>query len=128
MSTEPKWLTTEDVVTLHSEQVALFGGPPGIRDIGMLESALARPINRWNYGESDLAVLAAANAFGLSRNHPFVDGNKRISFVAIIVFLRFNDIPFTVDPAEAAAAILALAAGEIDEAQLARWIRDRWPK
>jgi death on curing protein len=122
---EPKWLTARDVVALHAEQLALFGGPPGIRDLGMLESAIDRPRNKWTYGETDLAALAAAYAFGLSKNHPFVDGNKRASFVALLVFLRLNEVPFKPDPSEATAAILALAAGEIDEDGLARWVRDR---
>lgn len=124
---EPIWLTVEDVIGLHGEQLAIFGGPPGVRDQGMLESALGRPINRWNYGESDLAVLAAAYAFGISRNHPFVDGNKRASFAALIVFLRLNNIRFAPDIGQATAAMLALAAGEIDEDAIARWIRDNWP-
>ena len=125
---EPRWLSIDDVIALHGEQLAIFGGPPGIRDQGLLESALVRPVNRWSYGESDLARLAAAYAFGLSRNHPFVDGNKRASFVAMMVFLRLNGVRFAPDPAEATAAILALAAGEIDEDGFARWIRDRWPQ
>lgn len=125
--TEPKWLTVEDVIALHGEQLAIFGGPEGVRERGMLESALGRPINRWNYGESDIAALAAAYAFGISRNHPFVDGNKRASFAALMVFLRLNGVAFAPDPALATAAMLALAAGEIDENGLARWIRDNWP-
>ena len=124
---EPAWLSIEDVIALHSEQLAIFGGPEGIRDQGLLESALSRPVNRWNYGESDLAVLAAAYAFGIAKNHPFVDGNKRAGFAALIVFLRLNGIGFSPDSAEATAAMVALAAGEIEEAGLARWIRDKWP-
>ena len=125
---EPIWLTVQDVVGLHSEQLAIFGGPAGIRDQGLLESALSRPVNRWNYGESDLAVLAAAYAFGIVKNHPFVDGNKRASFAALMVFLRINEIAFAPDIAVATAAVVALAAGEIDETGFARWIRDCWPK
>lgn len=125
---EPIWLTVQDVVGLHSEQLAIFGGPAGIRDQGLLESALSRPVNRWNYGESDLAVLAAAYAFGIVKNHPFVDGNKRASFAALMVFLRINEIAFAPDIAVATAAVVALAAGEIDETGFARWIRDYWPK
>ena len=94
----------------------------------MLESALARPKNRWHYGETDLAVLAAAYAFGLAQNHPFVDGNKRAAFHALVVFLRMNDVDFRPDPAQATAIILALAAGEVSEESLARWITDNWPK
>jgi death on curing protein len=122
---EPKWLTVRDMVALHAEQLAIFGGPPGIRDAGLLESALDRPRNKWAYGERDLAALAAAYAFGLSRNHPFVDGNKRASFAALIVFLRLNGVRFAPTPTEAIAAMLALAAGEIGEDGLAQWVRDR---
>jgi death-on-curing protein len=123
--TEPEWLDVEIVLDIHAEQLALFGGAEGLRDRGLLESALARPLNKFAYGESDLAVLAAAYGYGLARNHPFVDGNKRMAFAAIVVFLGLNDRDLRVDPAEAAAAILALAAGEVGEAGLARWIGDR---
>ncbi|MGE0699411.1 MAG: type II toxin-antitoxin system death-on-curing family toxin [Hyphomicrobiaceae bacterium] len=124
---DPIWLSVEDVIGLHSEQLAIFGGPSGLRDLGMLESALTRAINRWNYGETDLAALAACYAFGIAKNQLFVDGNKRAAFAAMMVFLRVNEVSFSPDPALAAAAILGLAAGEIDEDGLARWIRDNWP-
>lgn len=126
--TEPVWLTVELVVAIHGEQLRLFGGPAGLRDPAMLESALDRPRNKWAYGETDLAALAAAYAFDIARNHPFVDGNKRASFLSMITFLGLNDVDFVVGEPEAAAAILALAAGEIEEEGLARWIRDSWPK
>ena len=126
--TEPVWLPLQTIIDLQSEQLARFGGPDGIRDSGLLESALARPVNRWHYGETDLAPLAASYAFGLARNHPFVDGNKRIAFQAMMTFLRLNDIAFAPEPAHATAIILALAAGEVSEESLARWIRDNWPK
>jgi death-on-curing protein len=125
---EPIWLDVAEVVDMHAEQLALFGGADGIRDQGMLESALARPMNRWHYGERDLAVLAAAYAYGLARNHAFVDGNKRAAFHALVVFLRMNDMDFRPDPAQATTMILALAAGEVSEESLTRWIRDNWPK
>lgn len=125
---EPLWLDIDIILDMHSEQLALFGGPEGGRDRGLLESAVARPLHRFAYGETDLAALASAYAFGIARNHPFVDGNKRASFVAFIVFLGLNGIDFKVPSAEATAMILALAAGEIDEAALARWIKDHWPK
>jgi death-on-curing protein len=125
---EPIWLSVQEVIDMHSEQLALFGGPAGIRDFALLESAINRPVNQWHYGEADLARLAAADAFGLARNHAFVDGNKRIAFQAMMVFLRINDVPFAPKPPEATAIILALAAGEVDEVSLARWIRDNWPK
>lgn len=124
---EPIWLDLDIVIDMHSEQLAMFGGPDGIRDMGMLESALARPQNRWHYGETDMASLAAAYAFGLARNRPFVDGNKRIAFHALVVFLRLNGIAFAPPPAEATAMILSLAAGEVGEEGLTRWIRDNWP-
>ena len=124
---EPIWLDVEIMVDLHAEQRALFGGPDGIRDQGMLESALGRPVNIFAYGETDLAALAAAYAFGIARNYPFVDGNKRAAFGAIVVFLGLNDIDFLVPPESATAMILALAAGEVNEEGLTRWIRDNWP-
>jgi death on curing protein len=124
---EPEWLDTTIVLDVHAEQLALFGGAEGVRDIGLLESALARPLNKFACGETDLAVLAAAYAFGIARNHPFVDGNKRAAFASIIVFLGLNEIDFDVPPEAATAIILGLAAGEISEESLARWIRDNWP-
>jgi death on curing protein len=124
---EPVWLDVEILIDLHAEQLALFGGPDGIRDQGMLESALGRPINKFAYGETDLAALAAAYGFGIARNHPFVDGNKRAAFGAIIVFLGLNDIDFLVPPESATVMILSLAAGEVNEEGLTRWIRDNWP-
>ena len=125
---EPVWLDVEILIDLHAEQLALFGGPDGIRDQGMLESALGRPINKFAYGETDLAALAAAYAFGIARNHPFVDGNKRAAFGSMIVFLGLNGIDLDVPPEDATAIILEVAAGEIDEDGLARWLRDNWPK
>src|SRR5256885_3621321 len=124
---EPVWLDVDEVIDMHAEQLGLFGGPEGIRDRGALESAVSRPVNQWHYGDSDMASLAAAYAFGLARNHAFVDGNKRIAFHAMMVFLRHNGIPFAPDPAHATAMILALAASEVNEDGLTRWIRDNWP-
>lgn len=125
--TEPVWLSLRILIDLHSEQLVLFGGPEGIRDQGMLESALGRPINKFAYGESDLAALAAAYVYGIARNHPFVDGNKRAAFGAMIVFLGLNDIDFRAPPDSATAVILSVAAGEMEESELTRWIRDNWP-
>ncbi|WP_425467705.1 type II toxin-antitoxin system death-on-curing family toxin [Phreatobacter stygius] len=126
-SSEPVWLTPELVIAMHDRQLREFGGPPGLRDAGSLESALDRPRNKWTYEAPDLAELAAAYAFGIARNHPFVDGNKRAALLALVVFLDLNGIVFDVPEAEFAAIILALAAGEVSEAGLARWIRDNWP-
>ena len=125
--TEPQWLDLDIVLDVHAEQLALFGGAEGMRDVGLLESALARPQNKFAYGETDMAALAAAYAFGIARNHPFIDGNKRSAFAAIIVFLAVNDIDFDVPPADATAMILDLAAGIVVEEGLARWIRDNLP-
>ena len=125
--TEPEWLDVNIMLDVHAEQLVLFGGPDGVRDLGLLESALARPVNKIAYGETDLAVLAAAYGFGIARNHPFVDGNKRAAFAAIIIFLGLNGIDFVVPPANATAIILALAAGDVSEESLARWIRDSLP-
>ena len=124
---EPVWLSAELVIAFHEEQLAEFGGPPGIRDRGMLESALGRPINKWTYGETDLAALAAAYAYGIGHNHPFVDGNKRASLLAIVTFLGLNGIDLMVDQAEAVVMIQSLAAGEVEESGLTRWIRDSLP-
>ena len=124
---EPVGLDIGEVIDMHAEQLAIFGGPEGIRDHSLLESAILRPVNQWNSGQADMAALAAAYAFGLARNHAFVDGNKRIAFHAMMVFLRNNDIPFAPDPAHATSIILSLAAGEVSEASLTRWIRDNWP-
>lgn len=120
---EPIWLDAETLIRMHAEQLERFGGPPGIRDKGLLESACGRPLNRWLYGERDLAALSASYAFGLARNHPFIDGNKRIAFLAMATFLLINDAPFDCDPLQAAEVILRLAAGELEEAALADWIR-----
>ncbi len=121
---EPRWLDARIVLDLHDEQLSIFGGGSGVRDAGLLDSGLDRPRNKWAYGEEDLTVLAAAYGFGVSRNHPFVDGNKRTAFTAIIVFLGLNGLAFRPSLADATAAMLALAAGELDEDGLARWIRD----
>ena len=127
-SAEPKWVTYEQIVAIHSRQLRRFGGAPGLRDEGMLRSALERSANKWHYEQADLPVLAAAYAFGLAKNHAFVDGNKRIAFMAMMVFLRKNGITFAPEPAVATRMFFALAAGEVSEDSLARWIRDNWPK
>jgi death-on-curing protein len=122
--TEPLWLTRQKVVAIHDEQLTIHGGASGLRDEGMLESALERPKNRRAYEQAE---LAAAYAFGIGRNHPFVDGNKRTSLLALYTFLGVNGVDFVVPEAEAATMILSLAAGEVNEEGLTRWIRDNWP-
>jgi death-on-curing protein len=126
--TEPEWLDLEIMIDVHAEQLALFGGPDGLRDLGLLESALARPQNKFAYGETDLAALAAAYVFGIARNHAFVDGNKRAAFASMIVFLGLNGVDFLVPPENATAMVMSVAAGEVSEESLTRWIRDNWPK
>jgi death-on-curing protein len=124
---EPIWITYEQAIAIHSRQLRRFGGAAGLRDEGMLRSALERPINKWTYEQAALAELAAAYAFDLAKNHAFVDGNKRIAFMAMMVFLRNNGVEFAPDPAQATTIMFALAAGEVSEESLTRWIRDNWP-
>jgi death-on-curing protein len=125
---EPEWVTMPIVLAIHDEQLAIHGGSAGLRDAALLESALGRPRNKWAYEKAELPELAAAYGYGIARNHPFVDGNKRTALLAIYTFLGVNGVNFIVPEADAAAMILALAAGEVSEESLARWIRDNWPK
>ena len=125
---EPRWLTVAMIVAIHDEQLAVHGGAGGLRDAGLLESALNRPRNKWKYESAGLPELAAAYAFSLARNHPFVDGNKRTALLAIYTFLGLNRIDFVVPEAEAATMILSLAAGEVSEESLGRWIADTLKK
>ena len=110
---EPLWITYEQAIAIHSRQLRRFGGAPGLRDEGMLRSALERPVNKWRYKQADLAELAAAYAFGLAKNHAFIDGNKRIAFMAMMIFLQRNGVAFSPDPAHSTTIILSLAAGEV---------------
>jgi death-on-curing protein len=125
---KPGWVAYEQVIAMHSRQLRRFGGAPGLRDEGMLRSALERPLNKWNYEQAGLAELAAAYAFGLAKNHAFVDGNKRIAFMTMMAFLRKNGVRFSPDQAQGTTIIISLAAGEVSEESLTRWIRDNWPK
>lgn len=109
----------------HTEQLAEHGGGDGIRDAGMLESAMARPVNLAAHGEPDAAALAAAYAFGIARNHPFVDGNKRSAAVVSETFLMLNGFALDASDAELVVAFLAVAAGELSEDELADWFRER---
>lgn len=121
---EPIWLDKRIVIDIHAEQLALFGGPSGVRDHGALESALARSENKFAYGEFELCALAAAYGFGIAPNHPFVDGNKRTVLAAMIVFLGLNRLRLVATEEATTAAILALAAGELEEPVLAAWLVD----
>ncbi len=124
---EPVWLLIDLVISIHEEQLRAFGGPAGIRDRGALESALGRAQNYFHDGEGDLAALAAAYAFGIACNHGFVDGNKRAAFLALITFLGLNGLDFDVPEPEAVIMMRQVAAGEIDETGLRRWIADNLP-
>jgi death on curing protein len=119
---EPKWLTLAQITRIHHEQLVIFGGPAGIRDMVLLQSAIDLPRNKWSYGERDLPALAAAYGFGLAKNHPFIDGNKRAAFAAIIVFMAKNGIPIDPAPTDATHTVLELAAGNLTEPALAEWI------
>jgi len=119
-----RWLSKDAALTYHEEQIHEHGGALGVRDEGLLESALARPENLAAYGEPDAAALAAAYAFGVARNHPFVDGNKRTAAVLMETFLLINGFELTADDASLVVTILALAAGEITEPTLAQWLRE----
>ncbi|AOG01212.1 MAG: type II toxin-antitoxin system death-on-curing family toxin [Blastomonas fulva] len=118
------WLRHDVVLALHDEQIAEHGGLSGIRDLALVESALGRPLNLAAYGNPDAADLAAAYAFGLARNHPFSDGNKRTAAVVALTFLLLNDVQFAITEAELVVMTLAVAAGDLSEDEVARWFRD----
>jgi death-on-curing protein len=121
---EPIWVEKDALLLLHAKSLARFGGLEGLRDEGLLDSALARPRNAYLHEEAcDIAALAAAYGYGLAKNHPFADGNKRAAFMAIGVFLDANGWDLNAEPADAIRAVMALASGEIGEAELAAWLR-----
>jgi len=122
---EPVWLDAKIALAVHDRQLAEHGGGHGVRDTALLETALARPVNRWGYGEGDRCALAAAYAFGIARNHPFVDGNKRTAWVFARLFLALNGVALHFTPEDAIRAMLALAAGELSEEALTDWFRAR---
>ena len=123
MTAEPRWLTRSEVDTFHDAEVRRNGGLPGLRDDGAVESALARPQQKWAYGTPDLADLAAAYGFGLAKNHGYLDGNKRIGFLALATFLDLNGQDLVATEPEAVTVMLGVASGELGEAELAVWIR-----
>ena len=122
---EPVWIEAELALAIHDRQLAEHGGPIGLRDASALESALARARNQWAYGETDLCALAAAYAYGMARNHPFTDGNKRTAWVLARLFLALNDAPIRFEPEDAMWMVLQLAAGDLDEEKLAEWFQAR---
>ena len=121
---QPIWIDLEVVLAIHDEQLAEHGGQAGVRDRGLLESALVRPRNQFEYGESSLTRLAAAYALGISRNHPFLDGNKRTSLVVAELFLELNGLELVVSDTACVATFLSLAAGELTEDDLAHWVTE----
>lgn len=121
----PVWIAREVVLAIHDEQLAEHGGRPGVRDMGALESALARPRNLLAYAHSDLVAAAAAYGFGIARNHPFTDGNKRVSAVVTELFLILNGLELTAGDEEVVTIWLELAAGRLEERQLEDWLRAR---
>lgn len=124
---EPRWLLESLVLAIHRRQLAEHGGKPGVRDPGMLASALARPQHAWTYADPrpDVAALAAAYAFGIARNHPFIDGNKRVAYVACRTFVLLNGADLDASPEEKYVAFLGLADGRISEGALASWLREK---
>jgi death-on-curing protein len=118
-----RWITRQALLLLHAESLAEHGGGQGLRDAGLLDSALARPLNLAAYGEPDFADLAASYGVGLAKNHPFVDGNKRAAFLAVGLFLYFNGYKLTATQADATLTMLGVADGTVDEAKLAAWLR-----
>jgi death on curing protein len=121
---EPEWLPRALILAIHDEQLAEHGGGVGVRDEGLLDSALSRPRNRYEYDENtDLASLAAAYVFGIAKNHPFIDGNKRTAFVAAEVFLDVNGLTLAATDQDCVITMLRLASGEIDEDTFATWLR-----
>lgn len=119
-----RWIEKRALLMLHDESLVDHGGAPGLRDEGLLDSALARPLNLLAYGDPDFADLAAAYGVGLAKNHPFVDGNKRAAFLSVGLFLMLSGYRLTAGQAEATIAMLEVAAGELDETAFASWIRD----
>ena len=124
MTGEPRWISKKALLMLHEESLAMFGGASGLRDEGLLDSALARPLNTHAYNaDSTLADLAASYGFGLAKNHAFLDGNKRAAFLSIGMFLSINGHKLVADQVDAIQTILAVAAGELDERGFAAWIQ-----
>ena len=117
------WLDGAVIHAVHDMQLAEHGGGAGVRDAGLLESALAKPLNLAAYGEADAAALAAAYGYGISRNHAFIDGNKRTGFVAAELFLRLNGYRLTATDGDCVLTMLALAAGDLSEEDFAAWLR-----
>lgn len=120
---EPEWVLREVVFAAHEQSLAQFGGSAGVRDAGLLDSALGKPLNLFAYGTPSLFDLAASYAFGIVKNHPFIDGNKRTGLIVAVVFLELNGYKFRASEVDATLQTLALAAGEMSEAAFSRWLK-----
>ena len=123
--TEPIWVPARAVYIIHDRQIARHGGASGLRDEGLLQKALQRPVNKWQYENTDTYECAAAYAFGIAKAHAFVDGNKRTAFVTSITFLRLNGLRFVTDPAEGVAFMEDLASGAVSEESFKNWLKQR---
>lgn len=123
MSIEPIWLEKTEILAVHSELIVEHGGSDGVRDMGLLESAIARPQNLYSYGSIDVVDLAASLGYGIIRNHPFIDGNKRTGLVAMLLFLDYQGYDTNITDEEAVMFTLDLAAGKKTEAELSAWLR-----
>ncbi len=120
---EPVWVLREVVFMLHEQSLAQFGGSTGIRDEGLLDSALGKPLNLLAYGKPSLFDLAASYGYGIVKNHPFIDGNKRTGFIVAVTFLELNGLRFGANEVDATVRTLALAAGEMSEAAYSAWLK-----
>lgn len=126
--TEPQWIDAPIALAVHQRQLSEHGGPEGVRDEKLLESALAKPLNQWTYGDKNYASLAAAYAFGIARNHPFVDGNKRTAWVIARLFLLVNEQSLNYEKDEAIHMMQSLAAGDYSEEDLCDWFHNHLEK
>ena len=123
--TDPKWITPKNIYAIHAEQLAEHGGGDGVRDAGLLESALARPQQMYAYDTAvDICALAAACGYGIAKNHPFVDGNKRVALLAIYTFLKINGLRLVAPEDAATKTMLAVASSDMEESTLASWLRE----
>ena len=125
---EPRWVARLVVDAIHLDQIREHGGLAGVRDVNALESALARPRQKWHYEQADVPTLAAAYGLGLCPTHPYRDGNQRVAFVVMVVFLELNGLQFEADEADVVTTVLALADGGLTEGELAEWTRQRTRK
>jgi death-on-curing protein len=120
---EPIWVHIATARQIHREQLEQFGGLAGVRDEGLFESAMSRPMNLWHYASPSLFDMAASYAFGIANNHPFIDGNKRTAFVVSVLFLELNGLTFAADEVSSAEKFIELASGQLPEAELAHWFK-----